>query len=260
MSAESKILAVDDDVNMAQTLRDIFTMHGHPTDTAFSGPEALEMLAAGEYACVLSDIRMPGMDGVALYRRIREAHPTLPVVLMTAYTSDSRIREGLDAGVLATLGKPLDLKMLLSFLDSLRRERSVLVVDDDPVFSRFIGHVLREHGYAVTCCDDPGAVMGLVEAAGQVMLLDLRLGDANGLDVLHDLRARHPALPVVLVTGHRAEMEATVTEALELGACTCFYKPFELDELLATLDEICTHELGRLLGRPPPAKGVACHG
>jgi DNA-binding NtrC family response regulator len=79
----------------------------------------------------------------------------------------------------------------------------------------------------------------------QVILLDMKLNNINGLDVLKDIRARYPSMPVVLITGHRQEMAETVRAALEINAHACLYKPLEIPDLLEKLAQI---QLQRLRG------------
>ena len=62
---------------------------------ANSGQQALELARTQPFDCVLTDVRMPGMDGVELHRQLHQVQPGLPVVLMTAYASDEIIRKGL---------------------------------------------------------------------------------------------------------------------------------------------------------------------
>jgi len=249
MSEKLHILVVDDDRRMAKTLVNIFQVKGYQAEAAHSGPEALEKAAGERFDCVLTDIKMPEMSGVELYRAIKARQPDLPVVLMTAYSTDKLVNEGLEEGAIAALTKPLDINLLLSFFSSLRRERSIVIVDDDPQFARTLGDILRARGFAVTQIADPHGVVERLEADGEVVLLDMKLNGIGGLEVLLEIRARHPRLPVVIVTGYRAEMGPAIEAALKIGAYTCLYKPFQIEGLLQVVAEIRRQELGRILGQ-----------
>ena len=249
MSDNLRILVVDDDQRMAKTLADILKVKGYQAETAHSGVEALEKVAGKPFDCVLTDIKMPEVNGVELYRAIKGRQPDLPVVLMTAYSSDSLVAEGLDEGVVGVLTKPLDIGMLLTFFSFLRQERSVVIMDDDADFCRTLGDILRVRGFGVTQITDPHQVMEGLEADGSVMLLDMKLNSINGLDVLRTIREKYPQLPVILVTGYREEMSPAIEAALELNAYTCLYKPFEIENLLEVLSQIRRGELGRVLRR-----------
>jgi DNA-binding NtrC family response regulator len=243
------ILVVDDDRMMARTLVDILKVKGYQAEAAHSGPKALEKVTQGHFDCVLTDVKMPEVSGVELYRAIKARQPDLPVVLMTAYSTDRLVQEGLEEGAIAALTKPLDINRLLCFFSSLRKERSIVIVDDDPEFAQTLGDILRARGFTVTRVTDPHSVVERVGADGQVVLLDMRLNRINGLEVLKEIRERHPHLPVVLVTGYREEMASTIEAALEIGAYTCLYKPLEIEQLFQLLAEIRRRELSRVLGR-----------
>jgi len=250
MSEALRILIIDDNEMMVKTLQDIFRVKGYQTEAAYSGPEALEKLAHNVFDCVLSDIKMPEVNGVELYRAIKAEQPELPVILMTAYAADKLVEEGLEEGVIAVLTKPLDLNLLLDFLASLRRERSIVIVDDDPDFCRTLGDILRAQDFCVTSVTDSSDVLDKLDPDRQVVLLDLKLGRLSGLDILRKIRERLPYLPVVLVTAYREEMMPAIEAGLAINAHTYFYKPLQIKELLQVLTQIDRQELGRKLGRP----------
>jgi DNA-binding NtrC family response regulator len=116
MNATLRILIVDDDHYMARTLADIFKFKGYKAEIAHSGAEALDKMARNSFDFVLSDVRMPDVDGIEMYRAIKIRRPDLPVVLMTAYSTDTLVKEALANGALAVLTKPLDIDRVLTFL------------------------------------------------------------------------------------------------------------------------------------------------
>ena len=249
MSEKLRILVVDDDRRLARTLVDILTVKGHQAQAAYSGPEALDIVKQQQFDCVLTDIRMPEMNGVELHRAIREAQPQVPVVLMTAYSSDKLVQEGLEQGALATMTKPLDINSLLGFLSSLRQQQSVAIVDDDPAFCQTLGDILEARGFAVTRITNPRGVAESLSPDEPVVLLDMKLNSISGLEVLKEVRARYSRLPVILITGYRQEMSTAIQAALEIGAYACLYKPFDIDKLLQALAELRKRDLSRILGR-----------
>ena len=84
MSDKLCVLLVDDDHKMVKTLIDILKFKGYEVKAASSALEALEKMAETQFDCVLSDIKMPDLNGVELYRAIKARQPDLPVILMTA--------------------------------------------------------------------------------------------------------------------------------------------------------------------------------
>lgn len=118
MTNKLRILVVDDHRMVANSLLEVFKLEGYEAEAAHSGAEALDMVKKGHFDWVLSDIRMPEMDGIELCRAIKALQPELPVIFMTAYSE--AVDEALKAGAVATLTKPLDTNLLLSFFSSLR--------------------------------------------------------------------------------------------------------------------------------------------
>jgi two-component system response regulator HydG len=250
MSGRLRILIVDDERRMAKTLVDILKVKGYKAEAAHSAPEALDMVQKGHFDCVLTDIRMPEMNGVELYQAAKESQPDLPVVLMTAYSSDTLVKVGQEKGAIAVLTKPLDINLLLSFFSSLRKQPSIIIVDDDPQFCKTLGDILRERYFKVAEVIDPHNLLKALGSDSQVVLLDMKLNSISGLALLKDIKKQFPELPVILVAGYREEMAPSIEAALKIGAYTCLYKPFQIDKLLQLLSHIHRQELGRLLGRP----------
>jgi two-component system, OmpR family, response regulator len=110
--------------------------------------------------------------------------------------------------------------------------KHVLVVDDDPSICDVISSYLREQSYEVsTVPDGPGMTRVLADKTVDLIILDLKLADEDGLDLMRGL-GRRPQVPVILLTGH-ARDEADRVVGLELGADDYMLKPFALRELLA---------------------------
>jgi DNA-binding NtrC family response regulator len=254
MEEPVKVLVVDDDCRMVKTICDILKAKGFAPAPAFSGEEAVEMVREERPDCVLMDVKMPGIDGVEALRIMKEMAPDLPVVLMSAYSTGDQAEEAKRRGAYSVLTKPIDIQQLLSFLFLLRKEESILVVDDDPEFCRTLKDILQSRNYRVETEDDPGKVLGRLERGYElVVVLDLKLGNANGLDVLRDIRRRYPSKPVVLVTGYREEMADSIEKGLLIGAYTFLYKPLAMEELIAIIEEISREKLRSFLGEPSQA-------
>ncbi len=118
MNDPVSILVVDDNPPMVQTLQDILRVKGYVVHAAHSGAEALEILQRQKVDILLTDVVMPDMDGVALYRQVKESHPRLVTFLMTAYSADELIRQGMAEGIKTVLTKPLDLNLFLALVQA----------------------------------------------------------------------------------------------------------------------------------------------
>lgn len=244
-----KILVVDDDRRIVKTTCDILRIKGHEAVAAYSGEEGMEKLKSHPPDCVLMDFKMPGIDGIEAMKRMKQIAPAIPVIIVSAYLTDELVETARQAGAYAVLGKPLNVPTILSFLSLLRKEESILVVDDDPNFCKTLKDVLTLRGYQVETESEPAKVLGHMEKDYKlVLVLDLKLGSVNGTDVLKEVRAKYPTKPVVLVTGYREEMAKSIEKGYRIGAYTCLYKPLEIDALFQLIEEIRQKKLQNLLG------------
>ncbi|HDI59945.1 MAG TPA: response regulator [Desulfobacteraceae bacterium] len=117
-----RILVVDDEPIVRQSLESWLEDEGFAVDTAASAPEALEALEKSEYQLMLSDIKMAGMDGVELLRQAKTACPDLAVVLMTAYATVETAVEAMKIGALDYLVKPFDPETLVPMVMRVHEE------------------------------------------------------------------------------------------------------------------------------------------
>ncbi len=243
------ILVVDDDRRMANTLSDILNVKGYNTEVAYSGRGAIMKVESGSFDCIIADVKMPDINGVKFYKTIKVRKPDIPVVLMTAYSTDRLVKEGLDAGVVATLTKPLNINLILYFLSMLKKENTIVIVDDDPKFTKTLAGILEKRRFIVIEVTDISNLDDNLVQNNKVILLDMKLGSVNGLDVLKDIKKKHPDMPVILITGYGKEMSQSIKKALGWGAYTCLYKPIHIDKLLEVLSEVKKKKLGKILGR-----------
>ena len=126
-----RILVVDDDQDICRNLSDILSDLGYQVDSAHDGPSALELVRQRPYDVALLDYKMPGMDGLTLYREIKKQRAGTVSLLVTAYASPATAQEALAAGAWKVVAKPVDFRKLLGFVDEALGQPLVLVVDDD---------------------------------------------------------------------------------------------------------------------------------
>lgn len=116
-----KILTVDDDPDILKLLGMRLKAAGYQVVEAKSGEEALTQIAVCRPVLVISDLRMPGMDGMALFEAIQQTDPALPVIMLTAHGSIPEAVEATQRGVFGFLTKPFDSKLLLQQVEAALR-------------------------------------------------------------------------------------------------------------------------------------------
>src|SRR5689334_147035 len=128
-TAEPYILIVDDEVDACRNLSDILTDMGYRVDTAYDGPGALELVREHAYDVALLDLKMPGMDGVELYKRIKAMRSGTVAIVVTAFAASKIAQAAIDAGVAEIISKPVDIQHLLRSVDDTLGQPMMLIVD-----------------------------------------------------------------------------------------------------------------------------------
>ena len=131
MNTLKKLLVVDDDPVVGKSFDRVLSGRGYAVVTACDGPEALRKIATESYDVVYTDIRMPGMDGIAVAEHIRKHQPWLPVVIVSGYATAENEARAKAAGVSAVLHKPLSPAMIEeSAREALLTNRAAAAVAD----------------------------------------------------------------------------------------------------------------------------------
>lgn len=125
-----RILLVEDEERLSQALVEIFKKNRIGIDAVLNGVDGLEYALGGAYDAIILDIMLPGMDGISVLKRLREAHNNVPVLLLTARDDvDDKVR-GLDCGADDYLTKPFETKELLARIRALTRRKGEIREDN----------------------------------------------------------------------------------------------------------------------------------
>lgn len=114
-----RVLLVDDENEVLEVLSEILEDLGHTVTCKTEGEEALRAALKEPHDLVITDFRMPGMDGLRLLESLRDHLLDVPVILTAASGSDRTVTRALEAGAAACLKKPLRLKELIGVIQSL---------------------------------------------------------------------------------------------------------------------------------------------
>lgn len=235
----ASILVVDDDVDTCRNLADILADLGYHVDCAHDGPGAIDLVRRNAYDVALLDLKMPGMDGLTLYRRIKDIRADTVAMIVTAYAGSGTAEEAMAAGAWQVLPKPVDLPRLLGLVDKALGQPLVMVVDDDHDLCANLWDLLRERGYRVCLAhNEPEAGDRLKDRSFKVVLIDMKLPKGDGGRVFQLVREANPQARTVVITGHRAETDRLVRQVLDEGADAVCYKPFDIPQLLNTLQNL----------------------
>lgn len=109
----AKILIIDDEKAICNTLKDILTYEKYEVEIANDGAEGIKKAETGNFDLVLSDIKMPKMDGIEVLVKLQEMHPDLPVVMISGHGTIDTAVDALKKGAYDYISKPPDLNRLL---------------------------------------------------------------------------------------------------------------------------------------------------
>lgn len=233
------ILVVDDEVDTCQNLSDILTDLGYQVDVAYDGFQALQMVRKNTYDVALLDLKMPGMDGLTLYREIKKISAGTVAIVVTAYSGGDTTAQALTAGAWHVLAKPVDFTRLLGLVDEALGQPLVMIVDDDHDLCATLWDLLRERGFRVCLAHDEKEAGNKLQAKSYaVVLIDLKLPEGDGATVFRLVRQANPQARTVVITGYRSELDQIVQRVVDEGADAVCYKPFDMDGLLFTLNTL----------------------
>jgi excisionase family DNA binding protein len=109
-----RILIVDDEQAVRELVAKTLTMADYDVDTAADGPSAIDRLKSTDYDLLITDLKMPGMDGLSVIREARQKSAELPIIIITGYSTEASAIEAINLGVCGYLTKPFRLPRVLA--------------------------------------------------------------------------------------------------------------------------------------------------
>ena len=266
------VLIVDDDPALLAALPEALRlrMDGVTVDTADSGAAAVDRIAAREYEAIVIDVKMPGMDGLALLAEIRARRPDTPVLMVTGHGEHALAIQALRGGAYDFIQKPIDRDHFVAALSRAMRAHAlnrrvkdrqvalerctgeleqivekfgrgseqprVLIVDDDPALLQALPQALQLRMAEATVETADSAAVALDRIAARdydAIVTDIKMPGMDGLALLAEIRRRQPDTPILIITGH-GEYDLSV-RALRAGAYDFIQKPIDRDRFVASL-------------------------
>lgn len=112
------ILIIDDDKNLLKSFEKMLMGEGYEVMTATSGEEGLSAVRESVPDLVISDLRLPGINGIEAFVAIREIEPGIPAIIMTAYSTPASAAEAIALGAFGYVLKPFDIQEMLDLIKS----------------------------------------------------------------------------------------------------------------------------------------------
>ena len=244
---EVKILIIDDDPSAAGALRKILEKEGFKILDVQSGTEGLAKIRDDHsIEVILTDVRMPGMDGLTILKNAKEMRPEVEVIMVTAYGDYNMAIEALRNNAFDYLKKPIDIDDLLGALGRFREKRAlrknyyptfrILLLDDEETQRAFLKRLLVDEGFDVVVAGNGEDGLAIFDREKiDIIVTDIKMPGMSGMEVLYKVKKISADVEVILVTGHGDQNVAI--EALRGGACDYLKKPIDLDELIFALQK-----------------------
>ena len=277
------VLVVDDDPALLQALPKALQlrMSEVTVDTANSATTALDRMVGRDYDAIVTDIKMPGMDGLALLTEIRTRRPDTPILIITGHGEHALAIQALRGGAYDFIHKPIDRDQIVGSLHRAmaahartrrvkdrqvalercaaeleqiaeqlgRQQARVLIVDDDPALLQALPQALRLRmgGVTVETADSAAAALDRIAARDyDAIVTDIKMPGMDGLGLLAEIRGRQPDTPTLMITGH-GEYDLAL-RCLRGGAYDFIQKPIDRDHFVASLHRaIRAHAMNRLV-------------
>lgn len=250
------ILLVDDEQLFREPIAELLRMDGYFVEEASKAQDAITMFKKKNYDLLITDMAMPGINGVQLIKAIHEISPAIEAIVMSAYGTEATKDKMKRLGVYGYLDKPVRNEQLLSMtrkaLKSNRlarlgfgkkepdvqftRER-ILIADDDDAILNLLTEILSEKGYRVTSVNNGNdAYESILANEYDCIILDINMPEMGGVQTVNAIREQDPFTYILLISGE-AESEE-IQEALAGGADKFLGKPFTRDKMLNTVEKI----------------------
>jgi DNA-binding NtrC family response regulator len=122
--SKTRILVVDDEPQVAETLLDILVHEGLQVEVAENGRQALDLLMNGHrFDLIITDMKMPEMDGLELLRHVRQLKENLPVIVLTGYATVENGLEAIREGVFNYISKPFSVRLLMNVVHEALKDK-----------------------------------------------------------------------------------------------------------------------------------------
>jgi len=241
----SRIAVVDDDAAMREAVKSLLDSAGFEAEVFASAREFLTSGRLAGTACLVVDVRMPGMNGIELQENLTSTRRGIPIIFITAHADETVRARVLQRGAVAVLQKPFTDEALLDAVTAAMAkpdptpaapdlDATAFVVDDDPGIRQAVASLVRSAGWKAQVF--ASAQEFLARAPKDVpgcLVLDLRMPGLSGLDLQSRMAELGLEIPIVFVTEY-GDIPTTV-RAMKAGAVEFLTKPFQDKDLLKAI-------------------------
>jgi two-component system, NtrC family, response regulator HydG len=237
MSRSLRILVVDDDIDNAQSLGELFEIEGHEPFVVHSGEEAIAAYVDHNFDLAFMDVMMPGLNGVESFLEIKKLRPSAKVFMMTGYSVEELLRQAISQGAMGVLGKPMDIRAVLAMVNDVGQDGVVVAPSFGQDYSFNLQRMISQSGCKCRLVNSTSPAFYMSEP-GEVIILDLKTPLIDSVGYYTDLR-KTGHLPATIIVTPRSENAEEGFESLrDLTVTGILNKPFDPMDLLARLETL----------------------
>lgn len=238
MNKSVNTLIVDDHDGMRGTLQDILEDEGYTVTLAASGLEAIDSCKKNQFDYILMDIRMPGLNGIDAFKKIKTITSKPRVIMMSAYSADHLKMEALREGAIAYLQKPLNVSEVLHLLDDLEYIPTLIVTKDTEERENLLS-IFKNKPFCTQVTHSPEEAIELAKHNNfGLILIDTNLDRINGLDLHLALKQISSTATIIMITENDDSLIEQAKEAIQKDAYAFLEKPIKKNEFEVLLERV----------------------
>jgi len=245
MAAE-KVLIIEDEEKTRELLKRAIDKEGYSTLVASDGLEGLQVFRREKPDIVITDVKMPNVDGLEVLHTVKNISPSTEVILVTAHGEYDTAILALRQGTLDYIKKPVDLDQLIFSLGRASEKITtrkkvgikpvILILEDDGNTRNQLVRVFEKEEYVVfNGADGEAGIQIFSQNKIDIVLTDIKMPRKNGLEVLHEVKRLSQSCEVIMLTGYGDE--DTAVQAMRDGANNYIRKPIDLDQLIIAVQK-----------------------
>jgi len=212
-------LIVDDEELIRDFLSRLLSLEGLEVTTAEDGFKAIEIAKKEEFDIIFLDIRMPKMDGVEAFKRLKKITPRSKFIMITGYSMDELLKRVEGEHIEAFITKPFDIHEIVTIIEDFARQKypddivNVLIVEAEDAVSSFFKKLFKAYDIA-TAKTGKEALEMIEHKDFDLILADIMLADMNGVELYSKIREIRPRAEIILVTGDAKKTEGIIKGCL----------------------------------------------
>ncbi len=239
MKSDFRILVVDDDLGMRETLPDILLEMEYRVNVAKDGFHALSLVETGKWDIVFMDVKMPGISGIDTFKKIKQMSPQSRIVMMTAYSIESLIRERLEEEDWEMMDFPLDTEQIAFCVQAIPSGKLIMLPANVMGQVHSIEKLLQTRSIRFELVGKMEAVpVVFTNLECQVIVLEEELPALSAVELFREVKDSRLDLHLICSLAPEPDLHALIEEVWENRNLTCLHKPLDLELLVALIGAI----------------------